>query len=98
VGRVIEGVEFLAGLARGRGPGGELTGDQTPARWKSIVRADRLPAAERPAFEYLDTASSAFARYAAARATYRNPFYLEAPGAIDLCSVRVPIRPLPRPQ
>lgn len=93
VGRVIEGMEYLAGLPRGTAPGGELAADQPPARWKSLIRADRLPESERPAFEYLDTASPSFARYAAARATFRNPFYLATPGVTELCSLRVPIRP-----
>jgi len=96
VGRVIEGMEFLAGLPRGRATGGELAGDQPPIRWRSLVGADRLPADRRPAYEYLDTASPSFIRYAKARATYRSSFYLEAPGRIDLCNVRIPIRPRAR--
>ncbi|WOF43050.1 peptidylprolyl isomerase [Sphingopyxis indica] len=92
VGRVVEGMEFLSGLPRGRGAGGELASDQAPARWRSLVRADRLPARERPSFEFLDTASPTFARYATARTTYRNPFYLTPPGMVDICSVPVPVR------
>jgi len=93
VGRVIAGMEFLAGQPRGRGASGELSGDQVPARWRSLTRSDLLPSKERPVFEFLDTSLPFFLKYATALATYRNSFYLEPPVTVELCNVRIPIRP-----
>ena len=51
-----------------------------------------LPESERPRFEYLSTASESFARYADARASRRDPFFIQPAGGADVCNIPVPVR------
>ena len=92
VGRVIEGIEHLSSLPRGSGPLGFY---ENPARRVSITSirlASDLPEGERPRFEYLNTESPAFARYADARANRRDPFFIVPAGGADICNIPVPVR------
>ena len=61
----------------------------------SVRLASALPAPERPAFEYMDTASATFARYLKVRANRRDDFYIRPAGGVDLCNVQVPVRRKP---
>ena len=47
----------------------------------------------RRALQVLDTSSPAFAAYKTARAN-RTGFFVRPAGAVDLCNVRVPVRPV----
>lgn len=92
VGRVIEGMAHLSSLPRGTG---DLGFYETPAERTPIVRvrlASDLPAAGRPAFEYLATDSDTFAAYVAARASRRDAFFNKPAGGVDICNLPVPIR------
>ncbi len=90
VGRVIEGIEHLSTLPRGSGGAGvyENRAEDTPIL--SVRLASEV--ADPPAFEYLDTDSESFARYAAVRANRDDPFYSVPAGGVDICNVGVPIR------
>lgn len=66
VGRVIEGIEHLSSLPRGTGPLGFYADASKRVPIQSIQLATALPDAKKPAFEYLDTDSTTFARYAEA--------------------------------
>ena len=94
VGRVISGIENLTSLPRGTGPLGfyEDAAERVPIR--SVRMASELPVAERPAFEYLSSKSSAFNRYIDARANRRDPFFIKPAGGADICNIPVPIRPV----
>ena len=92
VGRIVEGIENLSSLPRGKGALGFY---EDPARRVPIVAvrmAADLPAGERPQFEYLSTASESFARYADARANRRDPFFIAPAGGADICNIPVPVR------
>jgi peptidylprolyl isomerase len=95
VGRVIEGIEHLAGLPRGPAPMGvhDDAGARTPIA--SVRLASDLPAAERPRLQFLATETEVFGRYADARANRRDPFYLVPAGGADICNIPVPIRRRP---
>ena len=95
VGRVIEGMEYLSSLPRGHGPMGfyQTAPERTPIR--AIHLASELPTGDQPRFQYLDTESATFARYADARANRRDPFYILPAGGVDICNVPVPIRRAP---
>ncbi|HQS96974.1 MAG: peptidylprolyl isomerase [Novosphingobium sp. 16-62-11] len=90
VGRVIEGMEHLSTLPRGTGDLGfyKTAPERTPIR--SIRNGTDVP--DLPAFEYLGTESTSFARYADARANRRDAFYIQPAGGVDICNVPVPIR------
>mgnify|MGYP003627737271 CR=1 FL=1 len=92
VGRVIEGIEHLSSLPRGKGQLGfyEDAGKRVPIT--AIRLASTLPAADQPRFEYLSTESATFAKYADARASRRDPFFIVPAGGADICNIPVPVR------
>lgn len=92
IGRVIEGIEHLATLPRGKGDAGVYDDPalRVPIVWARL--GDELPEGERPRFEYLASDSESFARYVHVRANRNDAFYQVPAGGIDLCNVQVPIR------
>ncbi|MEH6790962.1 peptidylprolyl isomerase [Parasphingorhabdus sp.] len=92
VGRVIEGIEHLSSLPRGKGDLGfyEDEGKRVPI--SSIRLASALPTADQPRFEYLNTDGDTFAKYADARANRRDPFFNLPAGGADICNIPVPVR------
>lgn len=98
VGRVIEGMENLSSLPRGKGPLGFYEDPTMHVRIESIQLASDLPAAEQPHFEYLDTNSMTFARYVDARANRRDPFFIVPAGGVDVCNAPVPVRRVAKEQ
>ncbi|MGQ7830153.1 peptidylprolyl isomerase [Altererythrobacter sp. Z27] len=97
VGRIIEGMEHLSSLPRGKGELGfyaEFEKDKrTPIRQVRI--ASDLHEIPQPAFEYLSTESESFARYAEARANRRDAFFIHPAGGADICNIPVPVRRVP---
>ncbi|WOE75507.1 peptidylprolyl isomerase [Alterisphingorhabdus coralli] len=92
VGRIIEGMEHLSSLPRGKG---QLGFYEDPAKRVPIVSVrlgSDLPKADQPQFEYLDTEGETFARYAEARANRRDPFFNVPAGGADICNIPVPVR------
>ena len=93
VGRIVDGMEHLSILPRGKGPLGFY---EDPAKRVPIlsvrIGAD-LPASEQPHFEYLSTESASFAAYVEARANRRDPFFIMPAGGADICNIPVPVRP-----
>jgi peptidylprolyl isomerase len=92
VGRVIEGIEHLSSLPRGKGALGFYEDPARRVPIQSIRVASDLPAAEQPRFEYLSSESESFARYAEARANRRDPFFVAPAGGADICNIPVPVR------
>ncbi len=92
VGRVVEGIEHLSSLPRGKGDLGFYTDPAKRVPIRSIRLASDLPAGERPSFEYMNTEGPTFARYAEARANRRDPFFIVPAGGADICNIPVPVR------
>jgi peptidylprolyl isomerase len=92
VGRVIDGIDKLSSLPRGTEALGFYKDKAMFVPIASIRLASDMPAAERPRFEYLDTASASFARYLKIRANRLDDFYIRPAGGVDLCNVNVPVR------
>lgn len=94
VGRVIEGMEHLSSLPRGKGDLGFYTAEEAAKRTPilTVRMASDLPAAQQPRFEYLSTESETFARYADAIANRRDPFFITPAGGADICNIKVPVR------
>jgi cyclophilin family peptidyl-prolyl cis-trans isomerase len=90
VGRVIEGIEHLSTLPRGRGEAGVYDDPALRVPIVSVRLGDALPAP--PRFEYLDTRSESFAHYLTVRANRSDAFYNVPAGGVDVCNVQVPIR------
>ncbi|WP_164118545.1 peptidylprolyl isomerase [Sphingorhabdus sp. Alg239-R122] len=93
VGRIIEGMEHLSSLPRGKGVLGFYGEDELDKRTPILtVRvAGDLPEAEQPHFEYLG-AGKTFAKYADARANRRDPFFIVPAGGADICNIPIPVR------
>ncbi|WP_373490785.1 peptidylprolyl isomerase, partial [Parasphingorhabdus sp.] len=92
VGRVIEGIEYLSSLPRGKGQLGFFEDAAMRVPITSIRLASSWPKADQPSFEYLDTESETFAKYADARANRRDPFFIVPAGGADICNIPVPVR------
>jgi len=92
VGRVIDGIDKLSSLPRGTEALGFYKDKSAFVPIASIRIASNIPAAERPAYEYLDTASASFATYLRVRANRKDDFYIRPAGGVDLCNVNVPVR------
>jgi len=92
VGRVIEGMEYLSSLPRGKGQLGFYEDASKRVPITSIRLASELPTADQPRFEYLSTEGETFAKYADARANRRDPFFNVPAGGADICNIPVPVR------
>ncbi|KUO52139.1 MAG: peptidylprolyl isomerase [Sphingomonadales bacterium BRH_c3] len=94
VGRVIEGMEHLSSLPRGKGELGFYADFEKDKRTPilSVRVASDIAQFPQPTFEYLNTESESFARYAAARANRRDAFFIVPAGGADICNIPVPVR------
>jgi peptidylprolyl isomerase len=92
VGRVIEGIENLSTLPRGKGEAGVYKDAALRVPILSARLGSELPAAEQPRFEYLASTSKSFADYVHVKANRGDGFYKAPAGGIDVCNVGVPIR------
>jgi peptidylprolyl isomerase len=92
VGRVVDGIDRLSSLPRGTEALGFYKDKTQDIPIASIRLASDMPPAERPSYEYLDTASPTFARYLKVRANRHDDFYIRPAGGVDLCNVQVPVR------
>ncbi len=92
VGRIVEGIDHLSSLPRGKGQLGFYADPKKRVPIQSIRLGNDLAEAERPQFEYFDTASKTFASYADARANRRDPFFIKPAGGADICNIPVPVR------
>ncbi|MBA4161375.1 MAG: peptidylprolyl isomerase [Novosphingobium sp.] len=92
VGRVIEGIEHLTSLPRGKGALGFYDLEQGDER--TGIVSIRLGAEVKglPTYEYLSTESQSFAKYADARANRRDAFFIRPAGGADICNIPVPVR------
>jgi peptidylprolyl isomerase len=93
VGRIIEGMEHMSSLPRGTGALGfyEKPEERTAilsVRLRSEMETDK----PLPTYEYLNTESASFAKYADARANRRDPFFIKPAGGADICNIPVPVR------
>ncbi len=91
-GRVIEGMEHLSSLPRGRARRASMPMPPCACRSSRCASPANLPAAQQPHVQYLSTESASFARYADARANRRDPFFIVPAGGADICNIPVPIR------
>ena len=91
VGRIVQGMALLAALPRGA----DGMGNYLPANHVRIARArlaSDLPVAERPRFEVLDSNSTTYTHWLAARASRPESFFVRPANAVDICNAQVPIR------
>ena len=92
VGRVIEGIEFLSSLPRGHGALGFYDLEQGDERTGIVSIHPGVEVKDLPAYEYLSTESTSFAKYADARANRRDAFFIRPAGGADVCNIPIPVR------
>ena len=92
VGRVVDGIDKLSALPRGTEALGFYKDKAQYVPIASARLASAFPAADRPAYEYLDSGSPSFAKYLKVRANRHDDFYIRPAGGVDLCNVQVPVR------
>ncbi|WP_395792387.1 peptidylprolyl isomerase [Aquimonas sp.] len=91
-GRVLEGVELLSSLPRGKAALGFYTPEQTRPLIRRMVQASALPAAERVEYEVMHTESASFERWIESRRSRREAWFAHPAGRIEVCNVGVPTR------
>lgn len=92
VGRVLVGMDLLAGLPRGTA---DLGFYANPTQRLSIARvriASDLPAAERPHLQLLNETSASYHAWVHAKANRRDAFFVRPAGAVDVCNAMPPVR------
>jgi peptidylprolyl isomerase len=91
-GRVLEGIEHLSSLPRGRAALGFYTPEQPKPAVKSMRLASAIDAAERPRFEVMRTDSDSFRAFIESRRSRHEPWFAHPAGRIEVCNVAVPTR------
>ncbi len=95
VGRIRQGIEWLATLPRGTEALGYYAKPAENAPISRISIAADLPAAQRTHLEVLRSDSPTFAAVVEARRNRTDAWYVRPAGYIDLCSAPVPVRAAP---
>jgi len=92
VGRVLVGMDLLAGLPRGTA---DLGFYAYPEQRLSIARvriASDLPAAEQPHLQVLNESSGSYRAWVHAKANRQDTFFVRPAGALDVCNAMPPVR------
>jgi peptidylprolyl isomerase len=92
VGRVIQGMDLLSVMPRGRGDLGfyQHAEERTPI--KSVTLASDLAPAARVALEALRTDSQTFAAVVEGRRNRKDAWYKVSAGRVGVCNVPLPVR------
>jgi peptidylprolyl isomerase len=92
LGRVVQGMEILAALPRGKGAMGFYEPPEPVARYADIKVAADLPEDQRTPLEILRTDSETFATLVNSRRWRKDGFYKNPVGRIGLCNIAAPAR------
>jgi peptidylprolyl isomerase len=92
VGRVVKGMELLAGLPRGSGEMGFYTKTEAPIPIKSVKVAADVPVSERSNLEVIRTDSATFTALIESRRNRPEDFFKVRAGRIELCNVPIAVR------
>ncbi|HTV50788.1 MAG TPA: peptidylprolyl isomerase [Steroidobacteraceae bacterium] len=92
VGRVVQGMELLAALPRGKGELGFYDKQQPRPIIRAAHVAADVPVEQRTALEVLRTDSRSFAEWVESRRNRRDPWFKVPAGRIDVCNIPIPVR------
>jgi len=92
VGRVVQGMDLLASLPRGKGSMGFYENPSQHTVIKTMRVAADVPEAERTPLEAMRTDSPEFAKNIEARRNRRDEWYKVPAGKIEVCNVPLPVR------
>jgi peptidylprolyl isomerase len=92
IGRVLEGMDYLAALPRGPGEQGFYADARMRVPVLHARIAADLPEAQRPRFQLLKADSATYKAWARLKANRQDDFFLHGAGALDLCNALPPLR------
>ncbi len=92
VGRVVQGMEVLSTMPRGRGVMGFYEKPEERTSIAQVRLAADVPAAERAALEVLRTDTQTFTDLVESRRNRQDEWYKVPAGRIDVCNVPLPVR------
>jgi peptidylprolyl isomerase len=92
LGRVVQGMELLSVMPRGKGAMGFYQNPAERVPLRSIRVAADVPAAQRTALEVLRTDTPTFLAYVSARANRVEEWFKVPAGHIDVCNIPIPVR------
>jgi peptidylprolyl isomerase len=92
VGRVVQGMDLLSSLPRGKGPMGFYENPSQHTVIKSVRVAVDLPKEEQTPLEAMRTDSPEFEKSIEARRNRRDEWYKVPAGKIEVCNVPLPVR------
>ncbi len=95
VGRVVQGMQWLAALPRGPEPMGVYKNPSMRTRIHSIRLASQVPETQRVTLQALRTDSKTFARLVEAKRNRKDAFYTRPVGHVGICNVPLPVREKP---
>lgn len=95
LGRVIQGMEALSALPRGKGAMGFYEKPEERIPITSVQVAADVPLAERTPLEILRTDTPLFQRLVEARRNRRESWFKNPTGRVELANVPIPVRPKP---
>ncbi len=92
LGRVVQGMDLLSVMPRGKGALGFYDDPAQRVPIKSVRVAADVPAAQRTELEVLRTDTPTFLAYVGARANRVEEWFKVPAGHVDVCNVPVPVR------
>jgi peptidylprolyl isomerase len=92
VGRVVQGMELLSSLPRGKGPLGFYTKDAPRLTIESVRVAADVPAEQRVRLSVMRTDTRTFQEVIESRRNRRDAWYKVPAGRVDVCNVPIPVR------
>lgn len=95
IGRVVQGMQYLADLPRGNGPMGFYKNPAHDTRILRVRLASDVPPSERMHLEVLRTDTPTFTALVESRRNRSDAWYLYKAGKIDVCNVPLPVRRTP---
>ncbi|PIX59911.1 MAG: peptidylprolyl isomerase [Lysobacterales bacterium CG_4_10_14_3_um_filter_64_11] len=95
VGRVLDGMQWLATLPRGSGALGFYERPEQRLAITHLRLASEVPEAERSALQVLRTDSASFTQWIEARRNRHEDWFISPVGHVELCNVPIPVRPQP---
>lgn len=92
VGRVLQGIQWLAALPRGSAEMGFYAQPEQRSTIKRVRLLADMPESERPALEVLRTDTATWRALLDARRVRREAWFVHSPRHINVCNATVPVR------
>jgi len=93
LGHVVQGIELLSTLPRGKGVRGFYEKAEQHIPIRSIKVAADVPPVQRSEVEVLRVDTATFQQYLGARRSPPDKWYVRPAGRVDVCGVKLPSRP-----